>query len=277
MVIERITIRHYGDLDSWETEFHPDVTVIGSHYSEEIACAITCLLCGPVSRTVSRKWVKPDTCLTAVVTVEGRRCTVCATPEKGRLRLSAVDPSGSDVTAWYRHTLAHCLEQGIAERFDGTDKTIPQRLQRYRYQADHKELSRRTCRLTDTQMFRDQVLRYIRSFQSEPLPTKTNYQIVMNPRGVFEVKHAHTADAVWLSESDEKLFLYSCFLRVAEFWDGIEHIRDLHYEKKPLMIRNFLEFLDESVCKDELITAVRKLQRQIILLTTPSSRDFFGT
>ena len=74
---------------------------------------------------------------------------------------------------------------------------------------------------------------------------------------------------VRLSETEEKLFLYICFLNVAGFWADIEKIRDLHHEKKPLVIWNFLEFLDNSTDISALVARTVKLHRQIIILTLP--------
>ena len=43
----------------------------------------------------------------------------------------------------------------------------------------------------------------------------------------------------------------------------------MHHEKKPLLIKNFLEFLDQSTDIKGLITRTKKLGRQIIILTLP--------
>jgi hypothetical protein len=76
-----------------------------------------------------------------------------------------------------------------------------------------------------------------------------------------------------LSETEEKLFLYICFLNIAEFWEGFEKIRDLHHKKKPLLIQNFLEFLDESTDISSLITRTLRIKRQVILLTLPLNEE----
>ena len=45
------------------------------------------------------------------------------------------------------------------------------------------------------------------------------------------------------------------------------------YKKKPLLIQNFLEFLDASADIDSLMARTARLQRQIILLTPPMDAD----
>jgi hypothetical protein len=97
--------------------------------------------------------------------------------------------------------------------------------------------------------------------------------VTINTRGVFEVQRPGVLDRINLSETEEKLFRYTCFLNVAEFWADIEKIRDLHHEKKPLLIRNFLEFLDESTDIGNLIDRTVRLQRQVIILAPPLSEE----
>jgi hypothetical protein len=70
-----------------------------------------------------------------------------------------------------------------------------------------------------------------------------------------------------LSESERMMFKFLCFLRTAEFWNGFEEIRNLHSVKKPLLIRGFLEKLDESIDVRELLLRTEKLKRQTILIT----------
>jgi hypothetical protein len=74
---------------------------------------------------------------------------------------------------------------------------------------------------------------------------------------------------VCLSESEQILFRYLCFLRTAEFWRGFEEIRNLHGVKKPLIIKDFLERLDESIDTSSIINRTMELGRQVIILTLP--------
>jgi hypothetical protein len=84
--------------------------------------------------------------------------------------------------------------------------------------------------------------------------------------------------SVCLSESEQVLFRYLCFLRTAEFWRGFEELRNLHGIKKPLIIKDFLERLDESIDTKDIIDRTVKLGRQVIILTLPiknKDREFF--
>ena len=132
-------------------------------------------------------------------------------------------------------------------------------------------MSSRTESLTDTKTFRSHLIQYIKAFRPEPINCKKDYLTAMTSQGRFEVCCPGVSGHICLSETEEKLFLYICFLNVAEFWADIEKIRDLHHEKKPLVIQNFLEFLDESTDIRALAARTIKLQRQIIILTPPLS------
>jgi hypothetical protein len=78
---------------------------------------------------------------------------------------------------------------------------------------------------------------------------------------------------VSLSETDQKLFWYICFLNIAEFWEDIERIRDLHHERKTLLIQSFLEYLDESVDIEGLLARTLQFRRQVMILTPPMREE----
>jgi hypothetical protein len=181
----------------------------------------------------------------------------------------ATDPTGADATAQYKYALSHCEEQNGAELFGGWEPNIHLRLCDYCDQDFWGVLSDRTDRLIDTKTFHRYLYRYIRDFCPEPINSKKNYLVSINQQGEFEVILPEFDDEIHLSETEKRLFHYICFLNVAEFWTGFEMMRDLHHEKKPLVIWNFLEFLDESTDISALVARTIKLHRQIIILTLP--------
>lgn len=265
MVIEHITIRNLGTLQYYDRSFAPELNWVQSCYTSEIAMAVGYILC---SAAIPEHWVGEETGISARVRLEGIVYSVFASPCSGRLHLSAVDPMGADATAQYRYVLTRCREQDVIESFDGQDETLPLRLRDYYYRDEEDDLSAKTQRITDTETFGRYLCHYIRTFQPEPINSKKPYQITLSSQGAFLPWHPRSSGKVHLSETEEKLFRYNCFLHIAEFWEGFEKIRDLHYEKKPLLVRNFAEFLDESVNLDDLMARTRKLQRQVLILTT---------
>jgi len=270
MIIRHLTIRDFGAVSLYDAVLTPELNIIDSRYTQEISAAIAFLLCSKAQQTIPPSWLRTTTRLAAEVLSETCVYTVTATPFNGQLTLSVTDNSGAVATDEYRYILCHCLEQDTIDGFDGQDKTLPMRLHWYRnYDDAPAEVSSRTESRIELKTFRAQLLAYIKSFQPEPINCKKNYFTMISPDGRFEVFDSGVSEKIHLSETEEKLFLYVCFLNVAEFWTVIEKIRDLHHEKKPLIIQNFLEFLDESTDVSALVARTIKLHRQIIILTLP--------
>lgn len=268
MRIRRITLRDFGSVLFYDAQLTPQLNILDSRYSSELSEAIRLLLCSKTS--VPRGWVMPTTRLTAEVICQDYVYMASVTFQEGAAVLTAHNSDGNDRTDAYRAALSHCPEQDAVEHFDGQDRTLPMRLCWYRNCADAPgDLPGETEGLATTKAFRSHLIRYIKAFQPEPINCSKRYLASITPHGRFEVLHPDTAGKVFLSETEEKLFLYTCFLNIAEFWAGFENFRDLHHEQKPLIIQNFLEFLDISTDISALITRTARLGRQVILLTTP--------
>ena len=256
----------------FDAELTPALNCLRSRNTPELSAAIEYLLCSKAGGGVSPAWVREDTYLSARLIAGGAAYAVHAAAVHGTLKLVASDEKGNDVTDEYRYILSHCPEQDAIECFDGRDRTLPFHLCRYRIRGDDGScvgMSDRTEHLAATQTFRSQLLRYIKAFRPEPVNCRKQYQVTINRQGAFEVVNPETAGSVFLSETEEKLFLFICYLNIAQFWSDVEMLRDLHHEKKPLLVRNFIEFLDESADIDHLMERTMRLGRQVLMLTLP--------
>lgn len=270
MVIENIAIHGFGGITDFDTALSPELNIIDVRHTDEVSAAMEILLCSQAHSAVPPDWVQPNTRLTAKVAVDGASYTATAVPRAGQLRLTVTDEKGNDATDGYEYLLAHCPEQDATEHFDGQDKSLPLRLCWYRsWEEAPADLPVRTDCRTNMKTFRTHLLGYIKAFQPEPINSAKNYLTEIDRQGKFSVFYPGVTGDVQLSETEEKLFLYICFLNVAEFWADVEQVRDLHYEKKPLVIRNFLERLDETADVSGLIARTLKLQRQAVILTPP--------
>lgn len=268
MVIQRISIRNFGGIFSYDASFVPSLNIVRTREIPTLLAAIQVLVCSKAVSQAPPEWVRNDTRLTARVLLENAVYSVSATVCDGQLTLTVTDAAGADATELYRDTLNHCAEQDATDCFDGLDQTAATRLFRYRNVKEIPEnLSERTDRLADTRIFRAHLIRYIKAFQPEPIHSQKSYLAAITPQGKFEVIHPDIPGRVFLSETEKILFHYICFLNAAEFWDAIEKSRDLHYEKKPLLVRNFLEYLDESTKTDRLMARTVNLQRQVLIVT----------
>ena len=100
-----------------------------------------------------------------------------------------------------------------------------------------------------------------------------NRLLKLDPSNTVLVAQKQELLAQAISQTEEKLFLYICFLNIAEFWNDIESIRNLHNVTKPLLIKNFLEYLDESAEIENLIKRTLTLNRQVIIATLPIEKE----
>lgn len=270
MVIEQLTLWNFGALERYEAVLLPTLNVLKTREPDSLAAALSFLLCSQTGSPPGDSRVRPDTRLSARVRLGTVTCQTAAVCRNGKLVLRVTDPAGQDITEHYRQLLTHCAEQDAIEHFDGMDKGTPDRLCRYRSTRDRnadRDLPHRTDRIADTKAFRAQLVRYIQSFQPEPIHSRKPYFTGITPHGQFTVCHPEISQGIHLSESEEKLFRYICFLNTAAFWEEVEQNRDLHYERKPLIVRNFLEYLDESTCLDRLTDRTLRLRRQVLMLT----------
>ena len=269
MFIQHITIENFGAIRRYDTEFRQGLNIVESRYTTELHEAIAFLVCNDQVPGIPEQWLQDSLRISATICLEDTIYTVCIRSVLGRPQMFATDPTGADATAQYQYALSHCEEQNGAELFGGWEPYIHLRLCDYCDWDVRDFFSDRTDRLIDTKTFHRYLLGYIRSFAPEPINSKKNYLASINQQGEFEVILPGFDGEIHLSETEKRLFHYICFLNVAEFWAGFEKMRDLHHEKKPLLIQDFLEFLDEGTDISRLIVRTQKLHRQIIILTSP--------
>lgn len=273
MIIKRITVKNFGSVEFYNTIFTQELNILDNLFILEISTAIELVLCSKVLPECYSTSVRDDTLITAEVLVAESSYYIELKPtNKGLLKLTVLDDKENDVTEFYRTIISHCTEQDTIDNFDGRDDSFPLRLCWYRGCDDYevpKDLHSRSNYVVSTKTFRSHLVRYIKAFEPEPINNIKNYKATINNQGKFEVVYPGVSGELPLSETEEKLFWYICFLNVAEFWTDVENIRNMHHEKKPLIIKNFLEFLDQTTDIDGLIARTTKLGRQVIILTLP--------
>ena len=267
MIIRTLSISHFGEILDFEETFSMGLHRICHPQGNQISAVLGLVLCYRES-AFPKSWLRSDTRISAQVLIRNKPFWV---QTDGR-QLTATDPAGNDVTKLYQYVLAHCPEQDMIEQFDGRNKQYAQLLYRYRAE-ENPALSARSNRITDTPSFRRHLWQFIHSFQPEPIHCAKNYQLHLLPDGRFFAALPGYSGQLRLSETEEKLFRYLCFLNIAEFWGQMEEIRNLHPVRKPLLIRNFLEFLDESAEISPLLSRTEALGRQIIMLTRRKEDD----
>lgn len=273
MIIHSVTIRHFGSVKDFSRDFTDGINVIKNRAARELAYGLGILLNQKAVSPLSFCEARADTELTARVSVCGKTYALraaCDGPH-APLRLQVWDGRGENATAEYEYLTAHCAEQDRADFFDGDEKGYRMHFALYvsdEYGLSPRELSRRTEGLSQIKTFRAYLAQFVKDFRPEILRDGKPYELVLRRDGCFGVQNPKALkERVFLSESEERMFDYLCFLRTAEFWRGFEEIRNLHSVKKPLIIMNFLERLDESVDTRELMQRASRLERQLLICT----------
>lgn len=144
-------------------------------------------------------------------------------------------------------------------------------ISRLAYYKDHEffypngRLARLTNGICLVRSFRAYLTEYIRKFKPQRLNPNKDYFINISETGEFFV-YRENRKKVFLSAIEETLFDFFCFLNIIEFWEGFEAIKDLNFIKKPIIITDLFERIDESIPKKHIINRLKKLDRQIFLI-----------
>lgn len=273
MIIKSITIENLGAVDVFSCDFLDDLNIVKSRATEELAQAINIVLNHKFSSPLSCCRAREDTKITATVCILGKIYSIQAVHDMTRhtFVLSAANQCGEDATVEYLYLMSHCQAQDEAEMFNGTEKMHRFRLMYYlNSECDSApyELKRNVDDFLHNKTFRSHLSKFVKGFKPEPIRAGKPYELIVRKNGIFDVQSAiDRAQSVFLSESERRLFGYLCFLRTAELWCEFEELRNLHAVKKPLVVTNFLERLDESIDTKELLLRTRQLNRQAIILT----------
>ena len=271
MILKRITIQNLGAVDAFEYDFENDLNVVRSRYTDEISGAIQFVL-NHRAFSLPKHWVRRSTRLEAFVCIFGKEYVLMATPnlKQNDLCLCAYDVDSHEKTREYLYLTSHCAEQDLCEVFDKeTEKMFFKPIQYL--DEDHyyspSDLSKYTDRLSETKAFRSYLKTFIKDFKSETIRDGKRYELYLKKDGRYAVRYTGENDMpVFLSESEQTLFRYLCFLRTAEFWRGFEELRNIHAIKKPLLIKDFFSRLDEAINIENLLQRTMRLERQAIIL-----------
>ena len=272
MLLKKITIQDLGAVDAFERNFENGLNIVKKRYTEEISGAIQFVL-NHRAFSLPKLWVRRSTKIEALVCILGTEYLLIVAPnlKQNSLCLRAYDVDGHEKTREYLYVTSHCAEQDLCEVFDrDTEKMFfkpIQYLDEDRYYSP-SDLSKRTDRLSETKAFRSYLKTFIKDFKSETIRDGKRYELYLKKDGRYAVRYKGDNDMpVFLSESEQTLFRYLCFLRTAEFWQGFEELRNIHSVKKPILTRDFLERLDESIDTQNVLERTKRLNRQIIMLT----------
>lgn len=272
MILKNISVQNLGIITSLSYEFTEGLNVIGDYRRDELSFAIRLILNHKIPPPSSLS-IGVGTRIEATATLDNKLYRIIAVFDEAlkKFDIKCYDEDNNEATAEYLYLSSHTREHDLSDVFDGEEDEILLRFLKYKYEDLYYspcELANETGGLSNIKAFRTYLQAFINSFQPELIRDGKSYEIALNKDGRYTVKCKIDDEVpVFLSASDRTLFRYLCFLRTAEFWHGFESLRNLHEAGKPLVIRDFLERLDESINVGTLLERTAKLNRQIIILT----------
>ena len=216
------------------------------------------------------QWVSEDTRVAARVKIGEELYEVEALPdESGRFRLNC--GGGGEVTAEYIYLTSHCDEMDTSEVFSVEAEEVLPLFLKYASEDSYylpRELSRLTFGMSDLKSFRNYLRRFIDDFVPERIRDGKEYEMILEKRIKYGVRCLVDSVAPpCLSETENILFRYLCFLKNVDFWRGFERLRNIHGVDKPLLIDGLTERLDMSVDPLPLLHRAEQNRRQVIVLT----------
>ena len=272
MNIRKLKIEHFGSIQCFEAVFHSDLIVLRGVYSDQVALAIKFLIGGRLSKRVVGLFSQA-TRLYAEVECDDVYCVEIAAQKPGALHYVVYKHSDRlDCTDEYLGLIKQSPEEEVFNSFSALEKcNYPYRLKQYKdiekYYPDNK-FDELTDGVGKTRVFRAALNRFIRDFKPEKLRADKEYWLALNSKGEFQVVHpsfdANESHA--LSETEEVLYQYLCFLHLSEFWSEVEKIRNLNRVNKPLIVTDLMERIDYTVDPTSYIERTRILGRQLFLV-----------
>ena len=274
MTIKYIFVTRFGNIRSYRAELKERMNVLGTRHGKHLALAFDLITCKVSAHSVRNEHIKKNTLISAEVMLGEDSYSVKLEPLGGKLELSAYNCEGKNITPFYISRMTHSTEQDSMESFNGDDTTLSKRLSLYSgYDtvSASDTLEARTGYLSKTRSFHLCATRMIKEYTQERIVCAGSLGIYLGNDGVFKVLCDREIGSPSLSDTENRLFLYICFLNIVRFWEEFQSIRDLHHEKKPLLVKNFIEFLDGSVDTEALVRMTLKSNRQVIAITEPMS------
>ena len=145
------------------------------------------------------------------------------------------------------------------------------RLQQYWEQpeafAKQTTQPQRTLSLSTTKTFRHHLRRFIHTFSPEPMNPKKDLWLHIEKDGRFSVRSdAFGKEITNLSEADNLVFQYLCFLHIRRFWDGVQRYCRFPAWTLPIVICDFSGKLNDNTNYDSLLQRALDVSAQVIVV-----------
>lgn len=122
--------------------------------------------------------------------------------------------------------------------------------------------------LSTTKTFRRYLRYLIRTFQPEKLLSSNDLWLHLEGNGRFSVRLGENGEEITaLSEADNYVFQYLCFLHIRRFWNGLRKHCRFPAVKLPVMVQDFSDRLEENMDYDALLQMFFDVSTQVVILS----------
>lgn len=267
MVIRKIQISGFEDIDRFESSFDSQLAILPSRNAEAIIKAIGVTL---KSRFLMGYSLNPinDAEIRVKAELSGKIHDISVTglPIEAGFDYEVMNEDGKPCKDFYDR-IHQSPEEEYLSRF------LFDRRNRYsdifmRYKDVEKYYSKgQFAALTDgignTRLFRASLNEHMKGYMPQDLSLREDDPIVINNTGRFVLKGiSGTASP---TETGDRLFEYLCFLNVNLFWKKVEAVRDLNHVDWPLFLGHLPEMQGRNSDHPGYLKKALSLNRQVFL------------
>jgi len=157
---------------------------------------------------------------------------------------------------------------------NNADQNFPLKLKQYYHWTDYfnkDKFVRITDGLGNTSVFRNYLKRYIKEFEPVEISEDKRIFVCIEKDGEFRARVKQNDDYadVVLSECEQTIFRFICYLKVNEFWEKALELKEVYTPNMPLLVCNLFEMVDKSPNVQGIIaTNINKYSLQTIVFTS---------
>ena len=246
-MIKNIVLENIGSTDFFEATFNKGLNVVKTHDSETLAYSL-----GYITNNFPLCKSFP--------TLLKRNSNIRSSLTIDKEYIFDMKGNNEKISSLFSQSRE---EDNLCFYINGKFKNFPARLSEYKdfeYFYTKNRFSRETNGACLSRTFRGKISEYIRNFKPQRLNPNKDFYMQINKNGEFYVEGNPN-----LSASEVNLFDFLCFLNIIEFWENFEEIKDFNHIKKPIIITELFEMIDESIPRDFILKRLKRLNRQIFL------------
>ena len=278
MKLKNLIIRNFEGVDRFHASFKDVNLVIGGEIASTILKAIGIVLQNKKLYNESDlDNFTNNTSISARVEIDGAMYSLNVRKIRNKVyyRVRNYENNTMVVVNFYNSIKSSPEEENLAYYKYGEYNMLSKKLGMYKDFLEfykRKEFVRQTDGVGITRRFYLCLKNYIDNFEKERITQVGNKVIDINNEGNFVAKDGNgkVISNNRLTKKEKILFDYLCFLKINEFWNKMEAIRDYNHIKSPLFLWNILSDKDKN--NDLLKKQTEKLKRQLFIFQTKENR-----